>query len=107
LIFADVNTETEIKVHLRGGVPKGPSIESWIAGNRKALGVQLNGELSFKIKRGQEQKLLELANAIAYVVTGGKRYAVKAYKYVCPRTARSLEKLAATLERAWAPSDQI
>jgi hypothetical protein len=105
LIFADVLSETEVRIQLRGGLPKGPSVDSWIAANKKVLGVKLNGDLTFKIKKGQEQNLLELANAIAQLVAAGKKYTERAYKYVCPRTAHSLKKLAATLDRAWAPNE--
>jgi|HubBroStandDraft_1064217.scaffolds.fasta_scaffold37320_3 hypothetical protein len=105
-IFAEVISGSEVKIALRGGVPTGASVNSWIARNKKRLAVQPNGELSFTIKRGQEQKLIELGDAIITIVAGGNRYAVNAYKYVCPRTARSLKRLATTLGRAWALGDE-
>jgi hypothetical protein len=55
------------------------------------------------VEQGQEGKLLELAEAFAAIVAPGKAYGISAYKYVCPRTANSLRRLAQTSTRAWTP----
>jgi len=102
LIFADVVSETAIKVTLYGGVPGGAPVKAWIATNKKLLAVTSNAQLTFFIKAGQENKLVELADAVAEIVSPGRAYRVKAYKYVCPRVTKSLKKLAKTLNKAWA-----
>jgi hypothetical protein len=42
-----------------------------------------------------------LANAFEAIVAAGARYNVKAYKYVCPRTAASLGRLRKVLTGHW------
>lgn len=101
LLFTEVVSETAVKVILRGGVPSGATVKAWIEENKSALKVTSGGQLSFTIKPGQEGKLVELADAVAAIVAPGRGYGSKAYKYVCPRTAESLKRLAQTLKRAW------
>jgi hypothetical protein len=105
LIFADVLSETAVKITLRGGIPGAAPVKTWIAKNKVALAVTSKANLSFTIQSGQESKLVELADAIAAIVTPSKKYSVKAYKYVCPRTAGSLRRLARTLKLAWAAAE--
>jgi hypothetical protein len=102
LIFAEVVSDTEVRISLRGRVPIGAAVEIWISKNKAGLGVKSGKELSFTIKKGKEAHLTELADAVASIVGSNKRYAEKAYKYVCPRTSRSLKRLARTLKQAWA-----
>ena len=103
LIFVEVVSATTVKVVLSGGVPTGTSVNAWIAKNKSALKIASESGLTFMVQQGQEGKLIELADAFAAIVAPGKSYTVKAYKYVAPRTARSLNRLAQTLTRAWTP----
>lgn len=102
MIFAEVTSETTVEITMRGGVPDGPTVEKWVSENRRKLAITDEDSLSFTIQKGQETKLLDLASAVAGIVGAGKRYDVKAYKYVCPRTAASLRRLSAVLAKAWA-----
>jgi hypothetical protein len=71
---------------------------------RRSLALSSKGSarLQFQVTRGSQLLLSELAQAIrAIVAAGAPRYSVPSYKYVCPRTAASLERLKAALDRAW------
>jgi hypothetical protein len=103
-ISADVKGENEIKVSLSRNVPMGATVEQWITENNASY----NGapwpttRLSIMIPAGQQAKLASLANAIRSIVArNAPRYSVKSYKYTCPRTAASLERLKNTLDKAW------
>ena len=87
---------------MRGGVPHGATVEKWVSDNYLKLAITDEHSLSFTIQKGQEGKLVDLASAVAAIVGAGKRYDVKAYKYVCPRTAASLRRLSDVLAKAWA-----
>lgn len=104
MIFAEVLSATEVKVSLCGNVPIGEGVRRWISSHAcemHAVGVQQS--LSFMVAEGRQDSLGELANAIETVVApSAPRYEVKSYKYVCPRTARSLRRLERTLDTAWA-----
>jgi hypothetical protein len=102
-IFADVVSSTELKVTLHGNVPDSPSVQAWVQqhGARVQQGTW-GRSLDVTIAHGQQASLRSLAEAIRSIVArGAPRYSVPSYKYVCPRTARSLERLADTLDRAW------
>ncbi|PYT03751.1 MAG: hypothetical protein DMF60_17395 [Acidobacteria bacterium] len=97
-IFVDVLSETEVSVRLTGDVPAAPSVSTWIKSNGGSLAGKA---LTFSIEKGEESALLSLAAAIEAIVAPGKRYSVASYKYMCPRTAKSLRKLASELHGAW------
>jgi hypothetical protein len=98
LIFADVVSAERIKVILRGGVPSSVAIDGW---TKKYKADHSAGQLSFYVTPSDVGKLGDLARAIRLIVKPGARYPVPAYKYVCPRTAASLERLRAALVRSW------
>lgn len=100
-VFVDVITEDEISVRLAGGVPTGPSVTAWIKANGDILNRTPPKDLAFSIKKGSEPILLSLAAAFEAIVAPGKTYSVTSYKYVCPRTAQSLRRLANELHAAW------
>lgn len=97
-IFAEVVDHDTVKITMRGGVPVGPLVAKWFAEN----GVkQTNFGREFLVRRSEEQRLSELAAGFRAIVRPGARYPVKSYKFVCPRVARSLDKLREVLVRAW------
>lgn len=100
-IFVEVISGDEVKVRLFGGVPMASSVEEWAKANDATLDASPNGQLVFHIKKGEQPDLLSLATAIKCIVAPGKTYPIAAYKYVCPRTAHSLIKLASELTSAW------
>jgi hypothetical protein len=104
MIFADVVSENKVKVSLIDNVPLGSDVERWIKTHSAELRSSGYGAdmLSFTVDEGNEAILMELSEAIdAIVARGAPRYEVPSYKYVCPRTANSLRRLAKTLCDAW------
>jgi hypothetical protein len=103
MIFAEVLSETEVRVLLHGNVPVGERVRKWISahgGDMQDTG--LRESLTFTVTKDRLGILGELAEAVESIVApGAPRYEVKSYKYVCPRTAHSLRRLKQTLDRAW------
>jgi hypothetical protein len=104
-IFVDVVSDNEVQVTLTRNVPVGPAVTAWIAQNEATYNIgtsYLTTSLKFTVRIGEQAILSELANSIrAIVAPGAPRYAVSSYKYVCPRTASSLDRLREALDRAW------
>jgi len=100
-IFAEVLDAGTVRVTLRGSVPRSPLVTKWLASNGAE---QANGEVQFSIRRGEEEGLGELARVFRAIVRPGAHYAVSSYKYVCPRTAASIERLQSVLKKAWGGS---
>lgn len=101
-IFVEVLSDDEVQVRLIGNVPISSEIEEWTEINEAVLQKDLEARLLFKIKKGNEGRLYDLAEKIMGIVApGAPRYNVPSYKYICPRTGRSLKRLAKVLEDAW------
>jgi hypothetical protein len=98
-IFAEVLDQGSVKITMRGDVPDGPLVARWFAENGAE---KSNFGQEFVVRRGDEERLAELAAAFRAIVRPGARYPVKSYKYVCPRVAASLDKLRSVLREAWA-----
>lgn len=101
LILADLSNEPIVRIAMTGGVPTSAVVSAWF---KKHAAPFANG-YEFSVAPGEESKLIELATAIGNIVKPGARYSVKAYKYVCPRTANSLKRLAGVLAGAGAPNN--
>lgn len=102
MVFAEVLSDTEVKVTLNGNVPKGIAVEEWIKGNGANWNDGIYQTLEFEVTQGKQSSLRSLARAMRSIVArGAPRYSVKSYKYVCPRTAASLERLAEVLDGVW------
>jgi hypothetical protein len=101
LAFADVLDDDTVEVSLRGNVPNGSGVEAWIKENAAAFTPGIQASLEFTIKKGEQRRLWTLAEALRDIVGPGKRYQTANYKYVCPRTAAALERLAKILDEAW------
>jgi hypothetical protein len=101
-IFADVISQTEVKVNLYGNVPFSSEVEHWVKKYNADYNKGVKSFLSCPVHKGREAILLELANAIASIVApGAPKYDVPSYKYVCPRTANSLKRFVNVLLKAW------
>lgn len=101
LMFAKVNTGQSVALKMWGGVPTSAAITKWIdAGNGKWTDAPPGIEVP--VERGRESRLRDLAKLMQDIVKPGARYPEKSYKYVCPRTAKSLRRLADALKAAWA-----
>ncbi len=104
MIFVHVKSADSVEVDLRGNVPMTKGVEDWIekAGADYTEGNQ--SSLTFLIVPGHEHRLEHLADRVEAIVRpGAPRYTVRSYKYVCPRTAGSLRRLAENLREHWSP----
>ena len=101
-IFVDVMSGDKVKVVLSGNVPVNQGVRDWAASHQVETSSDIISYLSFIIEKGQENILNELANCIkAIVAPSAPRYDTPSYKYVCPRTASSLLRLASILNKHW------
>ena len=97
-----VTRAEELTVRL-GNAPLNDKIVRWAEKNGAKLETSIKPILEFKVERGQQVLLIELATLMrAIVARGAPRYEFKHYKYSCPRVAGSLEKLKTILDEAWA-----
>lgn len=98
LIFADVKNSqcVEVKLYSPSGVPDGPTVSHWLKTNKI---LRLASGITFDITPPTLGILLALSQAIDSITA--QPYTVKAYKYVCPRTAKSLKRLHQILEGHW------
>lgn len=97
-IFATVGNSVEVM--LTGGVPVNSKIEDWAIQNKFSLSKpDVIGQRTLKIDVNESSygKLFELADLIDDITKSGARYDTPAFKYVCPRTANSLRRLATVL----------
>lgn len=98
LMLARVLSSDTLEITLRGNIPTSARIEHWVANRSVIYKTGAQHELTITIRLGQEAILEELASLMDDIVRpGGLRYSVPSYKYVCPRTSRSLRRLVETL----------
>jgi hypothetical protein len=97
-MFARVVAPDAVEVQLSGNIPSGEEVTAWIAKHGSSLRDQPSGVMTVSVPLGQESLLEDLATAMRSIVRpGAPRYAEPNYKYVCPRTAASLDRLAKVL----------
>jgi hypothetical protein len=97
-IFVNVDSDEEVLVTLFGNIPRSSSVDAIF----EKLGASPSASrIEFAINKERVPILHELADKIASIVAPGRRYSTPNYKYMCPRTAESLLKLAGYLERYW------
>ncbi len=95
-MVARVVDENTVAVTLSGNVPRSKSIEAWCQRHKAEFS---EGGLTFEVTSQNIDKLSELGEAIRAIIR--VRYTVPNYKYVCPRTARSLERFRSVLAKHW------
>jgi hypothetical protein len=103
MVFAEVKSASEVEVKLYGNVPDSPTVRAWAQKTGAVLGPgRPTRSLAFTVTEPSLGKLVELVAAVSAIVErGAPRYAVASYKYVCPRTARSLLQLRSALASSW------
>lgn len=103
MIFVEVRSNENVIVELYGNVPIGRTVKKWLVKNEYEIKpLPMNSILSIEINQGDQGILKELAESIESIVSPrAPRYNVKSYKYVCPRTAKSLIRLGKVLDKAW------
>lgn len=92
----------KVRLALRGGVPMSGRVKKWAI--KMSSSSEDNG-LEVLISAGQQNEITELASAIREITKHGARYFIPSYKHVCPRAAKSLDKLAKVLDSAWKTSN--
>jgi hypothetical protein len=98
-VVAEVVDAYTVRVSLNHSVPQGQTVTAWAAANGIALSDRM---LEFSVTPASVGLLTTLAAAFRGIVSpGATRYNVPHYKYACPRTAETLERLARTLTGAW------
>lgn len=84
-----------VEVTLQGNVPTSSAVEGWAQSCGAKLAIGIESTLTVTLGLGEFGRVRELAEHIAAIVApNAPRYSVAAYKYACPRTAQSLQRLA-------------
>lgn len=103
-VIVRVVAADRVEVRLGGAVPHGPPVLRSLAANNVRWDTA--DSLTFAVGPANVRFLRSLAAAFREIVRpGGPRYSTAAYKYVCPRTAKSLDRLADSLDKAWGDSN--
>lgn len=104
MIFAEVTSNEALSINFIGNVPVGKDVKKWLKLNSCEIQTPAyQSSLSIEVERGHQEILSDLARAIERIVApGAPRYEIKSYKYVCPRTAKSLRRIKRILDQAWA-----
>lgn len=99
LMFAEVKSANEVQLKMRGNVPHSSAIQAWVEDGNAEFDESI-GQLTITVQPGRdEEKLHQLSELVHDIVKpGAPWYSEKSYKYVCPRVAGSLTKLARVLE---------
>tara|TARA_A100000171_G_scaffold53042_1_gene75757 strand:+ start:10758 stop:11252 length:495 start_codon:yes stop_codon:yes gene_type:complete len=98
-MFAEVESANEVQLIMRGGIPHSSAIQAWVEDGNAQFDESI-GQLTITVQLGRdEEKLHQLSKLVHDIVKpGAPWYSEKSYKYVCPRVAGSLTKLARVLE---------
>jgi hypothetical protein len=106
-LFVESVSDDELKLHAGGAFPNGADVRRWLKVNR--ITTSEGHRLFSATLTPKNYSILDtLPHAVAKIVErGAPPYEVKAYKYVCPRTAKSLTRLSNTLKKAWPDEKQI
>ena len=95
-ILASAEGADQVRLTFRGGVPEAPAVAEWFDAHG---GQHTNVGLEVTLTPANLGDLHALAKAFSAITRG--RYEVKAYKYVVPRTVKSLRRLHDVLAGAW------
>ncbi len=102
MIFVEVEDNANLTVRFHGNVPLEGPVQDWIGDFGTKLGAsaaQAPG-LSFKLKKGEQNNLAKLAQAMNSVVVG-RSYSRPSFKYTCPRVAGALRELKGVIDGVW------
>lgn len=96
-----MESDDKVLVTLHGSLPDSPQVQETF---KRLAAFRQWGNLRFTVEHEQLPHLKTLAKQIRDIVARGKSYKVPSYKYMCPRTADSLERLAGYLGDFWSRS---
>jgi len=99
----EVVNRRRVKVMMRGKLPDGGEFGSWLCG---AGAIQAGNIIWFNVVQGRHDMLIDAARFISLVVAPGRTYDIPAFKYTCPRTARSFLSLKDVLDQIWGEPKQ-
>jgi len=97
MMFASVESPRRVRVRLLRNVPSGQAVKAWA---QKYRASSTSTSLEFDVTPERLIMLDELARAVEAIVSAGG-YKIKSYKYVCPRVANCLRRLAGALRMQW------
>ena len=97
-MYVTVQAPDELEMWIENTLPTSPGVQRWL---REAEADRYANGYRFAITDDNYDDLAALADAVAAIVRSGARYDTPAYKYVCPRTARSLRRLHRVLAHHW------
>lgn len=87
----------QLRIHLYGGVPHNPEFDQYITDQKGQFKHgEIRSDMSIHIPISETNNIRELARRMQTIIRG--RYEVSSYKYVVPRTAASLLRLAEYLD---------
>ena len=100
-IVVEVIDQQTVRIVLGGAPPMSDSVHEWVSEHAElSSGHGQEKHITITLGLGDEARLRELADRMRAIVRLGARYPVPAYKFVCPRTADSLCRLADVLADA-------
>lgn len=100
-VFVDTTNDPVIAVRFLKNIPDSPEVRAWIRKHQATYTNTPQELLDFTVAPGEQQKLLELADAFEAIVKPGRRYGTAAYKYLCPRLGNAMRRLEKLLTSQW------
>ncbi len=98
-IYVTALDDYSVVVELIGGVPMSSEIMNLLT----SWSAEVNdSHVTFIVDEKSTDRLEAIARALNAIVAPGRRYSVNWYKYVCPRTVKSLLRLKWILADYWA-----
>jgi hypothetical protein len=96
-MFLDVESADEVTLSVHN-IPLSPPVSDWLVQN--GLPFARDGH-KISLGRGEQAKLIDLADRVENITAPGRRYDVRHYKYAVPRVADALHRLKAGLDEGW------
>lgn len=96
-MFVDAESADEVTLSVHN-IPLSPSVSEWLAQN--GLPFARDGH-KVPLGRGEQAKLIDLADRVKDITAPGRRYDVRHYKYAVPRVVDALHRLKAGLDEGW------
>jgi hypothetical protein len=97
-MFLDVQEPKAVDLWLERTLPMSPAVADVL---ERAGAEQRNMGYRIRIDPENLETLTDLSVALRAIVRPGARYDTPSHKYVCPRTAGSLERLCNALKQHW------
>lgn len=95
-IFLRVEAADRVRLSFRGGLPMSDAVEEWFA---KHGGTKTDFGMEVTVTMANIAALGDLADRIRAIIR--RPYDTRAYKFVVPRTAASIDQLGGVLRKAW------